>query len=125
MAERSDAVKHWILALALVAALIPLPAAAQSAAQPNAPIPAPLQPAWETLTSSTVMVPNGAEQVALGPLMRTIAEGTGVRLQIGPLPEGVDGRYEVDANSLTVNDARTGEDAGALAAVLAHELTHA
>jgi hypothetical protein len=57
--------------------------------------------------------------------MRRTVEETGVRLTVGPLPAGTAGRYAGRDNTITVNQDLIGEDPRAIAAVLAHELTHA
>ena len=79
-----------------------------------------LLPAWQALT--TVRDREGRD---VGESYAAIAEVTQVRIVVGPPLRGSLASYEWPANVITVSPDILGEDPRAVAAILAHELTHA
>lgn len=91
--------------------------------RPNVPLHVDdaLAPSWQTLTA--IGTPE-VEGDWTGYSYRSIIERTGVRLVAGSLPNNTWGAYNPAGNVVIINNRALREDPRALAAVLAHELTH-
>ena len=84
-------------------------------AQPVEPVdvrPA-LLPAWQALT--TLRAPGGQD---IGSSYTLIGESTGVRLTVGPLPDGAHAGYDPRGRRIIVNQDLVGEDPTALATLI-------
>src|SRR4051794_9459158 len=77
-------------------------------------------PAWETLMA--VVSPGGAD---VGEQYRRLAEVAVSAIVVEPLPADMPAGWDPARRRIVVGEAAVGEDARALSAVLAHELTHA
>lgn len=64
-------------------------------------------------------------QLDFGTQARRIIDTTGVRITVGSLPPGTNAAYRARNNTIAVSRRVLSEDARAIAALLAHELTHA
>jgi branched-chain amino acid transport system substrate-binding protein len=120
---RYDDVNAVILGAGPGIAVAPGPAPVSAPPPPDPRVAAALMPAWRALTGIERTWASGK---SIGATFREIADATGVRIAVGPLPlPSATGAYRRRDNAITLNEQLLGEDARALAAVLAHELTHA
>jgi hypothetical protein len=60
----------------------------------------------------------------MGQTLEKAVEISGVEMVLGPLPQGVYGEYRGALNVLVVSQSIVSDDRRAIAATLAHELTH-
>jgi hypothetical protein len=80
-----------------------------------------LRSAWGTL----VDIPRATERQRVGEVFATLRERTGVEIQVGELPDRVYADFRASPPAIIVNASYLNEDHRDLAAVIAHELTHA
>lgn len=96
------------------------PASARGQEPPAVPVDPALQPAWELL-----LTVRGREPRRDGAELATHAATRGVGVAVGPVRDGGAATYRHANRLVVVAPEYLGEDPRALAAVLAHELTHA
>lgn len=103
----------------LLGALLALAPGARAQGAPAVLVDPALLPAWELL----VNLP-GPDRRTDGARYRTIAERAGLAIVVEAIPIRADAGFIADERRIIISPAYVDEDPRALAAVLAHELTH-